>query len=319
MLYKRGTIWWVKFKSQGRVIARSTGATNKKTAADVEKALRQSIAHELHIQRTGQHAHRTYQEALLRWIEEGAPKSMYSHARNTRPFLDPIKLNLVVPAAHEMKRAMLREGLSVQTVNRRLAVVRRVLNVAYREWDWLPEPLGQKIQLLSEKGMAREFYLSMQEVDQLVSAVPHKVAARVIELAAYTGLRKSELLSLTPENWHEPYLILPSKTKSKKPRSVPVIQDKHHLIQLPFRITAWEFRTAFECAREVIERPDIRFHDLRHTYASWLAQDPNIPLTAIRDLLGHSSLSVTSKYTHLRGEHAELVTEAISKQKKGYK
>lgn len=44
--------------------------------------------------------------------------------------------------------------------------------------------------------------------------------------------------------------------------------------------------------------PGLRVHDARHSHASWLANDPRMPLAAVRDRLGHSSLSVTSRYVH---------------------
>lgn len=236
---------------------------------------------------------------------------MWSHARNTRPYLDAVPLSQIIPATYQMKDDMLQRGLSPQTINRRLAVVRRVLNVAYRQWDWIREPLGQKIQMLSEKGLAREIYLSKAAVRELIGAIPHETARNVTLLAAYTGLRQGELLKLEPGNWQPPFLILSSKTKAKKPRTVPVIEELHGLIQLPFTITYHELRTNFERARKAIGRPELRFHDLRHTFASWLAQDPTVPLTVIRDVLGHSNLSVTSKYAHLRGSNYDLVSNAL--------
>jgi integrase len=238
---------------------------------------------------------------------------MHSHARNTKPYLDNVKLHLVIPAAHLMKSDMLKRGLSPQTINRRLAVVRRILNMAYRQWDWIKEPLGQKIQMLSEKGMSREFYLSQQEVEQLTAAVTDTEAHKIMTIAAYTGLRRNEVLSLKPENWQPPYIILSNKTKSGKPRTIPVIEELHPLVTPPFKITAHMLRKSFEVARECVGRPDIRFHDLRHTYASWLAKNADIPLSTIRDLLGHSSLSVTSKYSHLRGDTFDMVSKALQK------
>lgn len=310
MLYKRGKIWWVKFKANGEVYQRSTGATNKKDAQKKERSIRDEVAQEIHSQLVCSRTDRLYSDALLRWIDSGAPKSMWSHARNTRPYLDNVPLNEVVPAAHDMKREMLKDGLSPQTINRRLAVVRRILNVAYKEWEWLDQPLGQKIQLLSEKGMAREFYLTQEEVNDLLAVVVDPEAKKVITIAAYTGLRRSEILSMTPDNWSPPYIVLGSKTKSGKPRSVPLLAEFHNLVTPPFNITEHELRVAFESARDAVERPDIRFHDLRHSYASWLAKS-DIPMTVIRDLLGHSNLAVTSKYSHLRGDSYDAVNKAL--------
>jgi integrase len=48
--------------------------------------------------------------------------------------------------------------------------------------------------------------------------------------------------------------------------------------------------------------PGLRVHDARHSHASWLANDPRVPLAAVRDRLGHSSLAVTSRYVHVMGD-----------------
>jgi len=61
-------------------------------------------------------------------------------------------------------------------------------------------------------------------------------------------------------------------------------------------------RWDFNKARESFDMPTLRLHDLRHTFASWPFENPNIPITAVRDLLGHSNLSVTNKYSHLRSD-----------------
>lgn len=313
MLKKRGEIWHVKFKAGGQVIQRSAGTTSKRKAQEFERELRNEVARQLHAGRTGLPVAYLYRDALLRWIEEGAPQSMMSHARNTRPYLDDVPLHLIVPAASVMRAKMLKRKLSPQTINRRLAVVRRILNVAYRQWDWISEPLGMKIDLLSEKGYEREVYLTRAEVDALLSHVENETAKKVILIAAYTGLRKSEILKLQASNWKPPYLVLSNDTKSKKARSLPVVEVLHPLMTPPFEISPYELRKAFEGARDAMQRPDIRFHDLRHTFASWLAKDPSIPLTVIRDTLGHSSILVTNKYIHLRNQNFELINEALKK------
>lgn len=311
MLHKRGNIYHVKFKAGGVTYQRSTQTSSLREAEKFERDYRAEVARELRALRSGKTVERTFGEALDKWQKEGAPESMESHANNAGLYLDNIPLRALVPAAHQMKADMLKRGLSPQTINRRLAVVRRVLNVAYKEWDWLTEPLGTKIKLLSEKGLSREIYLSEGEVKTLMKHMDNMEARKVMLLAAYTGLRQGELLRLQPANWSKPYIYLDSKTKGGKPRTVPVIKELHKSMTLPFKITYDQLRRQWENARDAIGRPEIRFHDLRHTFASWLAKDPSIPLTMLRDLLGHSNLSVTSKYSHLRGDTMSAVSGAL--------
>ncbi len=60
----------------------------------------------------------------------------------------------------------------------------------------------------------------------------------------------------------------------------------------------------------------VRVHDLRHSYASWLASDPNISLTTIRDMLRHSSLSMTNRYAHLNDKVKRQAAEDLGTQVK---
>ena len=135
-VYKRGEVYWVEFQAQKKRVRESTGTSNKRKALDYERRLRAQIADELHSSRLGEKVNRTYEEAVTHWIDIGAPKSMMSHAAITVDFLHDTPLSLVPENTSVMKSSMRKKGLSVQTINRRLAVVKRVLNLAYTDRDW---------------------------------------------------------------------------------------------------------------------------------------------------------------------------------------
>lgn len=298
---KRGTTYQVDVEVGKRRVRRTVKTI--KQAQELEAKLKHQLLDDLHSERMQRAPRRTFDEALVRWIKEGAPESMFSHIRNVRPYMDGIPLNRAVDAAYQMKSAMLADRLSIQTVNRRLAIVRRVLNLAYDQWGWLDEPLGKKIKLDKERS-ERHYYLAVTEVMALYEHCQDAQAAGMILLAAFTGLRAGELWQIKPSDVHDGMLAVTGKTKSGKPRSVPFPDELLPVIALaPFSISQWVLRREFEAARVKIGRPEIRFHDLRHTYASWLARNPLVPLTAIRDYLGHSHLGVTSRYAHLSKKH----------------
>ena len=118
--------------------------------------------------------------------------------------------------------------------------------------------------------------------------------------------------SLTPESYINGSLRFNTKTKDKKAKTVPVpVYAQPVFENLPFKATYDQLRYWFEKAREMCGHPEWRIHDLRHTFASWLIQDPNIPLTVVRDILGHSNLSVTSRYSHLRDSHLKKAVSAL--------
>jgi integrase len=109
-------------------------------------------------------------------------------------------------------------------------------------------------------------------------------------------------------------LVLRSPTtKAKKTRRVPVPEFLHPILEsLPFSdVDAGRLYRDFVQAREKAGLPDVHMHDLRHSYATWLAKDPNVPITVIRDVLGHSSLQMTSRYANLREEHLRSVFDAL--------
>lgn len=314
-VYQRNGIYWYKFQINKRTIRRSAGTTSKREAQEVEREAKRQAAKDVHAGRSGKPVAHTFGDALVKWIEGGAPASMESHYNVTRAYLERVPLHLVVPAAHDMKSEMLKKGKSKLTINRRLACVRRVLNLAYDEWDWLSESLGRKIKLYSEKGTNREVFLSREEVDQLLTAVKSEEARKLIVLAAYTGLRRGELLRLRPKHWQKPYIVLTNKTKGKKGRTVPVIEGLHDFVTPPFKITDKQLRYAFEQARDLIGMPSLRLHDLRHTFVSWLAKDPKVPTAIIQKLAGHASIATTNKYMHLRGDTMSLMTDVLGQSK----
>lgn len=168
-----------------------------------------------------------------------------------------------------------------------------MLSLSYREWDWIELPLDGKLRKPSPKN-ERHVYLTELELAKLLEAVPerYRIERKVILLAMLTGMRRGELMALESGNIYNGRIVLrPNQTKNGKPRVIPLTEEALPLVEsLPFDTTGDRVRGAFEKAREKIGRPDIRFHDLRHCYASLL--------TSIRDLLGHSSLTVTSRYAH---------------------
>ncbi|MDR3323749.1 MAG: site-specific integrase [Zoogloeaceae bacterium] len=155
--------------------------------------------------------------------------------------------------------------------------------------------------------------------------------ADFILLALSTGCRRGELLKL---QWSrvdlKANLILLGEqdTKTGRRRSVPLNEDaRAALLNLArFRAThcpdsPWVFahkdgshqaaiRTAFQTALRKVGITDFRIHDLRHTCASWLVSAGQ-PLPAVRDLLGHSTITMTERYAHLAPENVRAAVAVL--------
>ena len=309
-VYKRGEIYWVHVAVGGLEVRRSARTKDKKKAEEYEARVRTRLYDDWHSQQTGTVPKRKFDEALERWLLGEAKalrgsKELIAHTRQVRPYVRGIWLTQGPDAADRMKATMLHQGLKPATINQRLAVIRRVLNLSF-DWGWLKEPLGKKVKLLNPRN-ERHLYLTPQEVDALADAAgPAKDA---VLLAAYTGLRRGELLSIGPGNKVGDCIILDGNTKSGKPRVVPLPAKVAH-IALPLNLTANQLRVSFEKARTAIGRPDLHLHDLRHTYASLLIQS-GASLTAVRDLLGHAHVGVTSRYSHLADQHLRAAVTSL--------
>jgi integrase len=195
----------------------------------------------------------------------------------------------------------IRHGLAASaTINRRLAMLKAVCRHAYKQGR-IAENLSGRITMLREDNK-REVYLTRQQVMRLVtnSSEPLKAA---IMVAAYTGLRASELLALPKATSRQDTLhVLTSKTG--KPRVVPVPKLlRPYLSALPLALDYWQLHKQFLVARKAAGMPNLHFHDLRHTCASWLI-NAGVDLYTVGKILGHSGPQTTARYAHLA--HATL-------------
>jgi integrase len=156
------------------------------------------------------------------------------------------------------------------------------------------------------------------EYERLVAAVRKRTPEHLPDLifALNTGLRLSNQFSATYEmvNWERKVLDVPL-TKNGEPVHIPLNEAVLAAIRA---LPSWRGRKGYIFRNQ--QHPDnrilatehwftpalkaagienFRWHDLRHTFASWLVQD-GVPLERVSKLLGHKSLQMTMRYAHLR-------------------
>jgi integrase len=211
-----------------------------------------------------------------------------------------------VSVAEQYKRAN-RGLVTNSTINRRLAVLRRVANLSYRRWGWLQEPVGQKIELLPENA-AREVFLTRSEVARLLRGIGSRAIRKAVLVAAFTGLRRGELAKLRPINVQGDLIYL-KVTKSGKPRIVPIVHHVRFAVRrLPIGVHADTLTHAVQRAM-----PGVRFHDLRRTTGSLLLQ-AGVDLSTIAEILGHSDIRVTKRiYAHLLVDNKRAAIAKLGK------
>lgn len=209
------------------------------------------------------------------------------------------------------------------TINRPLAALRHLLQLAHEEWELLPAV--PKIKLEREP-QGRIRWLEPSDEAGLLEACgksKNKELRSIVVMALETGLRRAEVLGLT---WDRVDLsrgvIRLELTKSGKRREVPMRQVVYDtLIALPGQREGRVFRTrsirnAFEYATQAAGLGDFHFHDTRHHFASWFMMRGG-SLQELKEILGHADITMTLRYAHLSPAHlrsAMLKTERTSAQ-----
>jgi integrase len=209
--------------------------------------------------------------------------------------------------------------LAPATLNRPLAFLRHILRLA-QEWGVLAS--APKIRLAREKGRLR--WLKPEEAVRLLDACrrsPNKALLDLVEFALFTGVRQGEALNLTWERVDRASgTVTLTETKNGEDRTINLNQNADAVLERRWRSEAsgyvfgsrnWNtYRTAWETALRTARIENFRFHDLRHTFASWLVQKGR-SLQEVKDLLGHKSLAMTLRYAHLAPERLRAAVAVL--------
>lgn len=335
-IYRRpgSPYFYVDVQIHGRRVRQSTRAQTREAAKLVEKTLREEIVAEA----AGSKPKRTLDEALGRyWLERGADLAgaynvdwqsdllLAQLGKDTR--LDMLTDDMV--STYVAKR---RASVKNATVNRELALLRHVMRRAQKAWGWAVATIDWPEHFLREAA-PRDRYLTPEEARKLIAAAaPHLKPA--IEISLLTGLRRADVLGL---DWSQ--IDLKARTirvrqKSAlpggKPHTVPICQpllvllanlvprdegllvlsrpDKRRKLKaVPMRSVKTAFKAA--CRRAGVK--GFRWHDLRHTAASWMVQS-GVPLEVVRDVLGHANIATTLRYAHHAGDAKARAVAALA-------
>ena len=226
-----------------------------------------------------------------------------------------------------------RTGVTDATIRRDLALIGSIFTAAIR-WGWADtSPVTRFNKKALRESSPRTRFLTREEFARLHDAASEDLKP-ILMLAVETGLRKEELLGLTlPSIDLRRRELRLTITKTGRPRQVPLspraLETIRELLERSRPRSPYLFckpdgsrvgdpKKAFggACRRGDIE--DFRFHDLRHSFASWFVQDGG-DLYRLSRILGHATLQMTARYGHLRTDdlHEELkrVTERRSRKR----
>src|SRR5712692_9200238 len=213
------------------------------------------------------------------------------------------------------------------SVNRELATLSRIFSLAIDN-GIVETNSCRKVRKLRENN-ERKRYLTQDEERRLMAALTARRAhlRPLILLAINTGMRRGELLSLEWRNVDfQRGVIHVTNTKTGRDRDVPMNSEVRSILlelQRQGKDAAFVFRSrktgvnltdvkhGFNGACEDAGIDDFRFHDLRHTAGTRLA-DAGADAFTIAEILGHATLQMTKRYTHATDERKRQAVEALS-------
>lgn len=327
-LFRRGEIYhaYISFVANGRrvVIRQSTGESEITNAQNwcINKinAIRNApaLTHEI-----------TLDAACAKWWTEYAQhlSSANDLFSKLRILLTIIDGNIYLSQINKMDvnhivTHFTNAGRSNATANRYLCVLSAICTRAKNNWDCrIPD---FKILSFRQKEPKEniKYFRDWNEIQTLLNAsAPH--IRPIILTALYTGLRRGRILSLKWEqiDWNNNQIIYMGKDDN--PHSVPMVSALRKILeQIPrdheyvftyggHRIT--DIKHAWQSAFKKTNLPYRSFHTLRHTTATWLLRQTN-NLRVVQNVLGHSNISVTTKYAHLVNNESQSALNGLFAQ-----
>lgn len=217
--------------------------------------------------------------------------------------------------------------LSIASINRDLALLRRLFNVALSN-GWIKRNPFQMGDALITPGdeRKRERILTRDEEDRLLAACTGKRThlRSIVICALDTGMRRGEILKLLPSDLDfENRLIMVRAFNTKVMRErqlamterlagelLPIIEKLPSGADVPLFGVTCDFKTAFIAARKAAGLDDVRFHDLRHTHATRLVS-AHMPLSEVGRALGHTQANTTYRYVNANVETARRVAALL--------
>jgi excisionase family DNA binding protein len=333
------TRWYIDFKDGGRRIRQVV--RNAQTRGQVVIALNEKVAKAFETEHGITCTTKKIKFAVLadQYLNDYAKISKrswrsdrYRIEANLKPYFGDLTLQDISPLLIEKYRAArLKAGVSRSTVNRETTLLKKMLNLAI-DWGLTERNPVLKVRLFSEKGAAKERILFEEEEVKLLAQCPDYLRPIVIT-ALNTGMRRGEILNLRWRNVDlKRRLIKVDNTKSGASRIIPVngslyselvkVKDgsgkaEYVFSNLETGLPYTQVRKSFKNSCRKAGVKELRFHDLRHTFATRLIES-GADLITVRDLLGHFSVRVTQRYTHpnqdRKKEAVELLVTRAEKQ-----
>jgi integrase len=324
-LRKRGSVWWIDFHApNGERVRRSTETENKAQAKELHDTLK---AETWRLQKLGERPKRYWEDAVLKFLKEVADKATYEDDKSKLRWLDPFLAGKELDHINRelidrITDAKLTEGASNATVNRHLALVRTILRRCHRDWEWTDRAVS--VRLLKEP-TRRIRFLTQGQAAMLLRELPEHLKD-IVTFALSTGLRAANITGMTWEQVDLPRKqawVHPDQAKARGAIPVPFNEAALEVVirqqgKHPVHVFTYEGSPVKQVSTrawyKALKRAGItafRFHDVRHTWASWHVQN-GTPLHVLQELGGWETASMVRRYAHLAADHLAAYAGKVS-------
>jgi len=324
--------WYVRFTLNGKRRMLSTGETDKTQAllklGEIVKTVERTDGLGVQARRVSMFA-----ELVKEYIAYAEANKAVSTAQSDKRRLAKLlaafgaeRLTEITQRKVERYMQDRRKEVKPATVNRDVALLRHMLNKAV-DWEYLESNPLKRVKPFKEPP-GRTRYLIDAERERLLDACKHSdsdMLYPVVLTALLTGMRKGELQELTWDDVNFPEArITVRRSKNNETRHIPIHRDllemlqqlhnrypyAHYVFCKPDGKPYGDWRRAFKTVCRQAGITNLRFHDLRHTFGSYLGMNGSNAYTIMR-LMGHKTIAMSARYTHISEVQLKAAVDGI--------
>jgi integrase len=319
-LYRRGKFFWFSITYQGKRIQESLKTDNRKLADKLYAKVLTDIVEGRYFDSVKAKS-TTFEEMTNKYLKERAHSRDSTSIKPLHAFFTGLMISQMTTKVIAEYRNMRLQSVKPATVYQELAFLRRMFNVAIKEWEWFKDNPVSRLSFSVGNRNARARWLTLDEEKLLLEKAINPVWLRsLLMVALHAGMRRGEILDLRWQNVDlSKRLIRVVRSKNGERRTIPMSSTLLNLFKdmtvrdisgRVFPISKSSVRHAFDQVVEKAGLEDFRFHDLRHTFATRLVQN-GVDLFKVKELLGHKTITMTMRYAHHYPESLRSSVEVL--------
>lgn len=310
----RGDTFWINVQIEGKRLRKSLGTSDAKLAAE---AFTRELAEFYRTRKFREMPKKTLNDAFDKWLaERGSKRSIADDQRKIEYFRAKLGTRLLSELKSTDIEDQLPPEVSPSTRNRYRALVRAVLRRAMRKWEWL-----DRVPTLEEEDEPEGYteHLTKEQAEALIAELPERYR-KPVRFALLTGLRRANVFGLT---WDKvdlaagTVIVEAATAKGKRRFVIPLNASAKALLESvegrEGRVWGdvthvWQNVWEDACKRAGVK---IKFHGLRHTWATWHAQ-AGTPLDVLQKLGAWATFAMVQRYAHRPADYLAAAAERVA-------